>query len=196
MFSCLERFRGLAAAGATVAGALAAASLVGCATEPRPAPPPPPPMEIDAAMQRRDWERSAAWYPNGDTVSGVNRFPIRSKGGSAATPDYANAALDFGSSVAQTVALPFTYLVVPPFARATYTGENIPPTHTAMPAKAPPAPPTDYGVATATHEDRLKRLESPQPLPRPAPPRDPRRGPLGPGDSEFMSSPPTPEEPD
>ena len=208
MFSCLERYCGAArvptarvrSSYAPAACVLAAVCLTGCGPQPPPAPPPGPAMEIDSAMQMRDWERSAAWYPNGDTVSGVNRFPIRSQGGTAATPDYANAAIDLGASMAQTVALPFTYLFVPPFARATYTGENIPPTHTGMPIKAPTPPPSDYGVVPPTHEEQLRQLESPEPLPKPAPTRDqrrdPSRGPLGPGDSDFMSSPPRPEEPD
>ena len=199
MSLCLERktfqnrpIRAVVIAIVMTAGAVSA---TGCARQ-QPAPAVPAPMEIDAAMQRRDWERSAAWYPNGDTLAGVNRFPIRSQGGDPADNDFANAALDMGASIAQTMALPFTYLVVPPFAPQVYTGEAIPPTHTGMPSLLPPSRDTRYGQAVPGPEERLQRLESPEPLPPPVPPREQRRGPLGPGDSEFMSSPPTPEEPD
>jgi hypothetical protein len=200
MSSCLERRLRSNALRAGLVLCLGGASLAtpGCTQQPQASTLPSTPMQIDPAMQRRDWERSAAWYPNGDTVSGVNRFPIRSQGGNPASPDYTNALIDLGASAAQTIALPFTYLFVPPFERATYTGEPIPPTHTAMPHAAPPPPPGEYGVEVLGQEERLQRLESPQPLPRRAAPqeRDRRRGPLGPGDSDFMSSPPTPEEPD
>jgi hypothetical protein len=178
--------------------ALLAPALVGtgCAPQQQAGAPPEKPMVVDAAMQRRDWERSAAWYPNGDTVAGVQRYPLRSQGGSPGTPDYANAFYDFLASAGQTIALPFTYLVVPPFAPQVFTGENIPPTYTAMPDMTPPGQATSSMAAPTDREETLERLESPQPLPRPAPPREQRRGPLGPGDSEFMSSPPTTEEPD
>ena len=36
-----------------------------------------------------------------------------------------------------TVALPFTYLFIPPFAKAVYTGEQIGPTYTGMPPMRP-----------------------------------------------------------
>ena len=168
----------------------------GCAPQQHAALPPEKPMAIDAAMQRRDWERSAAWYPNGDTVAGVQRYPLRSGGGSPGTPDYANAFYDLLASAGQTVALPFTYLFVPPFAPQVFTGEKIPPTFTAIPDMTPPGQATETAGVATDREETLERLESPQPLPRPGPPPEQRRGPLGPGDSEFMSSPPTAEEPD
>ena len=168
----------------------------GCAQQPPPPVATAQPMEIDAAMQRRDWERSAAWYPNGDTLAGVQRYPLRPQGGPPGSPDYTNAAVDLATSFGQSIALPFTYLFVPPFAPQVFTGEGIPATYTAMPDMAPPAVSTTYGQPVVTREQELQQLQSPEPLPRPVPPRDPRRGPLGPGDSDFMSSPPTVEEPD
>jgi hypothetical protein len=192
MSSCLK------ATGRTLASLLLLAPALlatGCAQQ-QPSPPPAQPMEIDAAMQRRDWERSAAWYPNGDTLAGVQRFPLRPQGGSPGSPDYTNAAIDLAASMGQTIVLPFTYLFVPPFAPQVFTGEAIPATYTAMPEMAPPTVTTTYGQPMPTREQELRRLQSPEPLPRPAAPRDERRGPLGPGDADFMSSPPTVEEPD
>src|SRR5215208_2652625 len=112
---------GLGAAGVAVAG---------CSQQQQPAAPQPKPMDIDAAMQRRDWERSVAWYPNGDVVAGVNRFPLRTYGSTDGGPDLQNALLDFGAAVVQTVALPFTYLVVPPFEKQVFTGDVLPPSYT------------------------------------------------------------------
>lgn len=199
MSSCLERNSARRRAGLLLLLTLGASAVAGCASQQPAAALADTPMEIDPAMRRRDWEGSAAWYPNGDTLAGVQRFPLRPEGGAPGTPDYPNALFDVAASMAQTVALPFTYLIVPPFAPQVYTGENIPPTHTGMPPMAPPAREGVYGQVQVGREEELRRLESPQPLPPPQPTRerrDPRRGPLGPGDTEFMSSPPTPEEPD
>jgi len=65
-----------------------------------------------------------------------------------------------------------------------------------MPDMSPPAVQTQYGQVPAGQEEQLRRLESSEPLPRPPAPRNTGRGPLGPGDADFMSSPPTVEEPD
>ena len=196
MSSCLERVR---AAVLLAAGALGGAGSVGGCTQRPAAAPPQQPMEIDAAMQRRDWERSVAWYPNGDTVAGVQRFPLRTYGssyaGDAAGPDYTNAALDVLAAAGQTIALPFTYLFVPPFEAQVFSDETVPPAYTAMPYMRPVIQTAD-GPQTVTRAEELERLESPEPLPKPEaerqPARDPRRGPQGPGDSDFMSSPPAP----
>ena len=147
----------------------------------------PPPLVVDEAMQRRDWERSVAYYPNGDTVSGHNRFPVRSDA-DVGQNEYGPALFDIGASLAQTVALPFTYLAIPPFAKAVYTGENIGPTYTAMP---PMRPPSQTVMVDGLEVDR-DTLEV-----RQAPKRDlgadnRRYGPLGPGDTEFDSNEPVP----
>jgi hypothetical protein len=192
MSSCLKGLRAALLALAVCGGAGFVGG--GCAQQ-KPAAPPVQPMEIDAAMQRRDWERSVAWYPNGDTVAGVNRFPLRSYGDNHGDADYTNAGLDLLASLGQTVALPFTYLFVPPFEAQVFGDQTIPATHTAMPFMRPVVD-TPEGPKTVARAEELERLESPEPLPKPEPERqpsrDPRRGPQGPGDSDFMSSPPSP----
>ena len=203
MSSCLRRTRAAILLALSVGGVAGAGAGSGGCTQQQQAPLPVA-MDIDQAMQRRDWERSVAWYPNGDVVAGVNRFPIRSydsrMNAADYNPDYWNATLDLGAALIQTVALPFTYLVVPPFESQLFTEEAIPPTYTAMPNMRPARSPTIYGATTPDRAAELERLESPEPLPRPAarqPARDERRGPMGPGDSDFMSSPPKAvEEPD
>jgi hypothetical protein len=196
MSSCLKAVRPRAALVAALALLAPALAGTGCTQQQAPGVTPEKPMVVDAAMQRRDWERSAAWYPNGDTLAGVQRYPLRAGGGNVGTPDYANAFYDLLASAGQTVVLPFTYLLVPPFAPQVFTGEPIPPTYTAIPDVTPPGQQTESLGTPTAREETLEQLQSPQPLPRPAPPRERRRGPLGPGDSEFMSSPPTVEEPD
>lgn len=171
-----------------LAGAVAGASLVGCAGPAR-RPYTPPPMVVDEAMQKRDWERSVAYYPNGDTVSGHNRFPIRSDA-RIGESEYADAAYDIGASLVQTVALPFTYLFIPPFAPAVYTGEQIGPSYTAM----PPMRPADTTVRVnglVVDRDTLEVVGTTAPG-RTQDTRYQRHGPQGPNDTEFMPSAPVP----
>jgi hypothetical protein len=162
------------------------AAVAGCAQERRQTPTPPP-LVIDDAMKRREWERSVAAYPNGDTVSGHNRFPIRTDAGEDRT-EYGAAVVDVAASLAQTVALPFTYIFIPPFAPAVYRGEDIPPTYTAMPPMRP-------AVRTVMVDDLTVDRDTLEIIARPKRQEDERYrryGPMGPGDTEFMSSPPTP----
>ena len=121
-----------------LAVAVAAAGAVGGGCAQRPQTVTRPPLIVDQAMQRREFERSVAYYPNGDTVSGVNRFVVRSNLGPEDN-EFSAAAFDIAASLGQTVAVPFTYLFIPPFTRAVYKGEDIPPTYTAIPPMRPPA---------------------------------------------------------
>jgi len=166
-------------------------SVTGCARQ-QPQQATPPPMIIDEAMQKRDWEPSVAYIPSGDVVAGVNRFPLRSGGEytEGGTPDYAGAALDYGAHLVQTLALPFTYLFVPPFEPQVYRDEEIGPSYTGMPQMRPARQPQrvdDIEVDPDTLEVLPGRRSMEQQM------EDHRRqGPLGPGDTEFMSSPPSP----
>ena len=169
--------------------AAAGASIAGCA---RPTPQPaytPPPMLVDEAMQKRDWERSVAYYPNGDTVSGYNRFPIRSDA-QVGEAEYTDAAYDIGASLVQTVALPFTYLFIPPFSRAVYTGEQIGPSYTAMPPMRPG--PTVEVDGLAVDRDTLEVIQAPRQTREAQQRRYERHGPMGPNDTDYMPSAPTP----
>ncbi|MBW3571434.1 MAG: hypothetical protein KY467_10030, partial [Gemmatimonadetes bacterium] len=86
-----------------------------------------------------------------------------------------------------TVALPFTYIFIPPFARAVYEGEEFGPTYTGM----PPMRPEGAAVVVDGTQVEPSTLEV---IPRPVidAPAYERHGPQGPGDSEFMSSEPVP----
>ena len=140
----------------------------------------PPPLVVDAAMQRREADRSVSWYPNGDTVSGHNRFPFRTNV-PAGSNDYVGAAYDIGASLAQTVALPFTYIFIPPFAPAVYHGEVIGPSYTAMPPMRPPDP----GVKVdglVVDRDTLQVLSAPRKV---EDTRYKRYGATGMGDTDF-----------
>jgi len=165
---------------------LLAAVLGGCAQH-APQQATKPPLVVDAAMQRREWERSVAPYPNGDTVSGHNRFPFRTNSDPSQN-EYALATYDIAASLAQTVALPFTYLFIPPFAKAVYHGEHPGPSYTLIPEMRPPN--TTVNVdGLVVDRDTLEVRGRPQKQ------QDERyrvHGPMGPGDSEFDSSAPAP----
>jgi hypothetical protein len=179
MFSCLNR----ANAGRLLLSLTAlAGATAGCAQQQQQVYTPPP-MTVDGAMQLRDFERSVAYYPNGDTVSGIDRFPIRSTAGLDEN-QYAASAFDLAASLGQTVALPFTYLVVPPFTRGVYYGDNVGPSYTAMPQM--------HGPRRFVNVDGLQvDAETLEVLP-PRQSQVQRHGPMGPNDTEFMSSGPAP----
>jgi hypothetical protein len=182
VFCSAERLSGLRLACA----ALLAAVVGGCAQQP-PRQPARPPLVVDGAMQRREWDRSVAPYPNGDTVSGHNRFPFRTDSDRSQN-EYPLAAYDIAASLGQTVALPFTYLFIPPFARAVYHGDDIGPTYTAMPAMRPPA--TTVNVDGLVVDRDTLEVKG-----RPGKEQDERyrrHGPMGPGDSEFDTTAPAP----
>ena len=166
---------------------LGAAVLLGGCAGPAPRPYTPPPMVIDPAIQKRDWERSVAYYPNGDTVSGHNRFPVRSDA-QIGEAELGDAVYDIGASLAQTVALPFTYLFIPPFAPAVYTGENIGPSYTAMPPMRP-ADPTARVDGLVVDRDTLRVVEAPG---AGDDGQDPRYVPKGPNDTRFVPVDPAP----
>jgi hypothetical protein len=163
--------------------ALLAALLGGCAQKAQQAYTPPP-LIIDGAMQRREWERSVAYYPNGDT-----RFPMRTE-----TPEdqneYGLAAFDIVASMVETVALPFTYIFIPPFAPAVYRAEDVPPTYTAMPQMRPPVTTVQVDGLTVDRDTLEIRARPKQRIDE----RYRRYGPMGPNDSEFMSETPIPAE--
>ena len=187
MYSTPERPRGGARARRILLPLLAlGAVLTGCAQKAR-EPYTPAPLIVDGAMQHRQWDRSVAPYPNGDTVSGHNRFPVRSDA-EAGSNEYGPAVFDIAASAAQTVALPFTYFVIPPFSRAVYTGEVIGPTYTAM----PPMRPASTTVVVDGVEIERDTLEA-RPTRRKAADESYRRyGPRGPGDTDFGSNEPVP----
>jgi hypothetical protein len=163
--------------------ALVAVTLGGCAQEAPQQQPSRPPLVVDAAMQRREWERSVAPIPNGDTVSGYNRFPLRTDL-QPGDNEYGAAAYDIVASLAQTVALPFTYLFIPPFSKAVYHGDVVGPTYTGMPEMRPP-------VRTVNVDGLIVDRDTLEVRGRPKQQQDERYhryGPQGPGDSEVNST--------
>ena len=121
------------------------AGFAGCTTNPEPAPEPVSTaiLPIDEAIQRRDWPRTAAEFESGNVIAGATRFPYAPQttgdGASRAVlgPERSNALLDNVFFVGQSIALPFTYFVDPPFVAKEYHGVVYDPTHYAMPVLPP-----------------------------------------------------------
>jgi len=88
------------------------------------------PLIIDDAMQKRDWERSVAYYPNGDTVAGGTGYMFQTHetitGEWRAVADPIMAVLNIGL-------LPVGLFANSPFSSQVYQGAIIPPTYTANP---------------------------------------------------------------
>jgi hypothetical protein len=169
--------------------ALLAASITGCGTQTQQQQPTRSPMVVDEAMQRRDWERSVAPFPNGSTVSGYNRFPLRTDL-QPGDNEYGAAVYDVCASLGQTIALPFTYLFIPPFAKAVYHGDVIGPTYTAMPEMRPP----DRTVSVdglIVDRDTLEIRARPK---QREDDRYKRYGAQGPTDTDFSANEPAPAE--
>ena len=127
MCSTLKRHR------KTIAIALlAAGALVGCQAN---VPPSMSkvnntPLPIDDAMQRRDWDRSVAYYPNGDTVGGGTGYMFQTH--ETVTDPY-RRVVDPAVSSMNMVLLPIGVFVNTPFKPQVAQGEMLPPTYTAQP---------------------------------------------------------------
>jgi hypothetical protein len=90
------------------------------------------PLIVDEAMQRRDWDRTPAYYANGDTVAGPNLVVVEGTG-----PDVVQRVTDPTASVTNAIIAPATFILSPPWKDMVYQGMVIPPTYTAQP---PPNP--------------------------------------------------------
>ena len=86
------------------------------------------PLIVDEAMEIRDWDRSTAYYANGNTVAGATRLTFQPR-----DDRRLNYAADPLIGVANFVIIPFTYFRTPPRTTVVHQGAIVPPTHTAMP---------------------------------------------------------------
>ncbi len=137
-----------------LASAIFAGAVAGCARQAEP-PADPSPLVIDEAMQRRDWDRSVAYYGNGDTVGSPNRAPLKAQ--DTGVP-ILNGLMQPLAFVGNAFYLPVSYIFAPPGTETTYHGVQFEPTYTAV----PPLPPSDaepvsepflVGPANATADD-------------------------------------------
>lgn len=88
------------------------------------------PLVIDGAMQLRDWERSTAMYSNGDTVAGPTGFPYEARW---YMPEPVYPLVETPLFVGQTVLMPVTLTITPPWTPIRYSGATVETTYTAMP---------------------------------------------------------------
>lgn len=107
------------------------------------------PLIVDGAMQLRNWPRVSSVYANGDTPAGPTGFwyePAWNQSG------WKYPVIETPLFLVQTVALPVTLSLTPPWSEATYTGATISTTYTAMPLLPGSAsvPHTDVIAAPAT----------------------------------------------
>jgi hypothetical protein len=125
------------------------------------------PMETDEAMQIRDWERSVAYYQNPRFIAGPTGFWYETP---YYPPQWWYAASDTALFALQTLGLPVTLIVQPPWTAVEYAGETVEPTFHGM----PPMPPSSVSAAQAPTEPEAPVMPEPpaepQTPPDPAPP--------------------------
>lgn len=160
---------------------LCGAALAGCAKNHAPPAvaiePEPTPLVIDEATQMRDWDRSTAFYANGDVASP----PVREKFGKPNTGnEWYDALLEPLYFAGNTLYLPISLFEQPPGTTVYSTGAQIEPTYTAAPV-LPPAPPREPKPEATTLPGTAPTIENL------TPPED--TGPVG-GAADPRSGPP------
>ena len=113
------------------------------------------PLVIDEAMQKREWPRQTVYYQNGDTLAGPTLYPFEPAGD---LPDWQYLIMDDLVYLGNTVLLPFSFFVTPPWSSVQYAGVQYEPTNTAQPV----LPASAYGDA-ATYQPRDTVDELPLP---------------------------------
>jgi len=89
-----------------------------------------PPLVVDDAMQRREWDRSISYYPNGDTVGGGTGYFMQTH---ETIQDPYRRVADPIVATGNIVALPVGVFVNSPFKPQVTQGAMIPPSHTVQP---------------------------------------------------------------
>src|SRR5437016_3607583 len=74
-------------------------------------------LKPDPAMERRDWDTSAAYYPNGAVVAGLTEFNFEPKHNQAGYVYYGADSFTFLLNVA---VMPYNLIVTPPWTKMTY----------------------------------------------------------------------------
>jgi len=88
------------------------------------------PVVVDDAMQKRDWDRSTAYYANGDTVAGGTGYMFQIH---ETIPEEWRRLADPVVTTMNIVLLPVGVFVNSPFKTQVYQGEMLPPSYTAQP---------------------------------------------------------------
>jgi hypothetical protein len=94
-------------------------------------------LNVDGAVQQREWEPSVAYYANGDVASPSTGFKYAPR---SDQPDYTYAYADLGTFFANLVTMPYT--LYKERNGVVSTGEQLPQTYTAN----PPLPPRGSGA--------------------------------------------------
>src|SRR5262245_61404853 len=127
---------------ATVLGMIGLSfALGGCTTCPiqKNANTPPEPENettviVDGAMQIRDWDRSVAYYANGDTIAYPTLFNYQPHW---YQPEPYYYFIETPLFICQTLCLPIAAVITPPWVPTKYTGVTVGQTYTAMPVLPP-----------------------------------------------------------
>jgi hypothetical protein len=92
------------------------------------------PLIVDGAMQLREWDRSVAYYSNGDTYAYPTLFWYEPAWNQ---PEFNYYFIETPLFIGQTLAMPLVMWMPPPWTSVKYTGVTVNTTHTAMPVLPP-----------------------------------------------------------
>ena len=93
-----------------------------------------PEIDIDQAMQLRDWDQVTATYRSGGTLAGPTGYLFHSKAGQ---PQWHYAVTEMPLFFVNTLLLPVALINTPPWAPVEWKGATVEPTYTGV----PPLPP-------------------------------------------------------
>lgn len=89
------------------------------------------PLIVDSAMQKREWDRTAALYPSGGVPAWNTRFHYEA---SSSEPAWIKPISEPVAFLGQTAFLPITLITARPFTPVVYRGVQEPASSTAFPA--------------------------------------------------------------
>lgn len=96
----------------------------------------PAPILEDQAMAHRHWDTMVVQYSNGASIAFPTLYPYVPR---TNTPEVEQIFTGPGLFLGQTLALPVTMFITPPWQETIYRGIYTPPTYTAVPVVAPDA---------------------------------------------------------
>jgi hypothetical protein len=93
-----------------------------------------PIIDVDPAMQARDWDLSTASYSSGATVAGTTGFLYQPREGQN---EWRYQVIDMPIFLVDTALIPLAFAQIPPWKPVEWKGATVAPTYTAV----PPLPP-------------------------------------------------------
>lgn len=122
----------------------------------------PAPILQDDAMAHRNWDTMVTYYANGSSISYPTLYPYVPR---TNTPEGEQVFTGTGIFIAQTLVLPITICITPPWQETIYRGIYTPPTYTAVPVTPSDAQILHPDRKWAVSQRRIKQKPANSPMP-------------------------------